>query len=260
MTKLSAHASDEFVKIMLIGRSGCGKTGALTSLVKAGYSLKIVDFDNGLDALVNHIKEECPEKINSVDYITFRDNYAAGPAGPIIKGAPTAYVRGVKALDQWEDKSTPSEWGKETILILDSLTAFARAAFAWSRGMAPGIKDPRQWYNTAQDSIENVLAMLTAEAFATNVIVISHIDFVQQGDGSVKGYASSIGKALGPKIPRYFNTLLLSETVGFGKTVKRKIKTMPTSMIDVKNPAPMHIAPEYDISDGLAKIFETLKK
>lgn len=260
MPALSDHQSNEFVKILFIGSSGAGKTGALTSLVKAGYKLKIVDFDNGLDALVNHVKEECPTKLASISFQTFRDKYAAGPAGPIIKGAPTAYVRAVKSFDKWEDDTIPAEWGADTILVVDSLTSFARAAFAWARGMNPSSKEPRQWYATAQESMEQVIAMLTSEAFRCNVIVISHVDIVTAPDGSVKGYASSIGKALGPKLPRYFNTMVLSETSGFGKAVKRKIKTVPTALIDVKNPAPMRIDAEYEISDGLAKLFAALKK
>lgn len=260
MPALTKHSSNEFVKLLLIGTSGAGKTGALTSLVKAGYKLRVVDFDNGLDALVNHIKEECPDKLNQVEYQTFRDKYSAGPAGPIIKGAPTAYVKGVKAFDKWDDDSTPAEWGPDTILVVDSLTALGRAAFAWAKGMNPTAKEQRQWYFTAQDSLEQVVAMLTSEAFRVNVIVISHIDLREQPDGTTRGYASTIGSALGPKIARYFNTLILSETSGFGKNIKRKLKTLPTAQIDVKTPAPMRTEAEYEISDGLAKLFEILKK
>jgi hypothetical protein len=78
-------------------------------------------------------------------------------------------------------------------------------------------------------------------------------------NGTFKGFASSVGKALGPKIPRFFNTLLLSETSGSGKNVKRKIKTLPTGLIDLKNPAPMKMEAEYEISDGLLQIFNILK-
>lgn len=258
MPALSTHSSSEFVKLLFIGASGAGKTGALTPLVKAGYSLRILDLDNGLDALVNHVKDECPQNIDAVQFQTFRDKYKAGPAGPMIQGAPTAYVKSIKALDKWEDDSIPSTWGPDTILVIDSLTALGMAAYQWAKGMNPSSKEKRQWYMAAQESIEQVIAMVTAEAFQTNVIVISHIDIREQ-DGITKGFASSIGKALGPKLPRFFNTMVLSESSGQGKSVRRRLKTVPTALIDLKTPAPMRIEAEYPLESGLATLFDKLK-
>jgi len=103
-----------------------------------------------------------------------------------------------------------------------------------------------------------LIANVTSDGFETNVIIITHVEMTEQ-NGIMKGFASAIGKALGPKIPRFFNTMVLSEVSGSGKNVKRKIKTLPTGMIDLKTPAPMRIDAEYDISDGLAKIFAALQ-
>ena len=51
MPSLSAHQSNDYVKLLLCGDSGSGKSGALASLVGAGYKLRILDMDNGLDSL-----------------------------------------------------------------------------------------------------------------------------------------------------------------------------------------------------------------
>ena len=260
MPKLAERQNSALVKILFIGSSGAGKTGALTSLVKEGYRIRILDFDNGLDALAAHVKHECPDKLDRIDFETCADAYKSSPAGPQIAGAPKAFVQGTKFMDQWSDGTKPMEWGPETVFVLDSLTNFARAAFAWARGMNPGAREPRQWYKTAQDAVEDVLAMLTSAQFNCNVIVISHVDIREQADGTVKGFASSIGAALGPKIPRFFNTMLLSETSGMGKTVRRRIKTVPTSLIDLKNPAPFKIEAELPIETGLAQVFKTLRQ
>jgi len=125
--------------------------------------------------------------------------------------------------------------------------------------MNPSSKDPRQWYKAAQDLVEDLIANVTSDAFETNVIVISHIEWTETQAGLTKGYASSIGKALGPKIPRFFNTMLMSEIKGSGKNMRRTIQTIPTSLIDLKNPAPMRIEAEYPIETGLAEIFKKLK-
>jgi len=119
--------------------------------------------------------------------------------------------------------------------------------------------DPRQWFFAAQQAVENIVALLTSEAFHSNVILIAHINYRELQDGSTRGYPSAIGSALGPTIPKYFNTLVQAETVGSGKTLRRRIRTIPTAMIDLKNPAPFKIEAEYELGTGLAELFEKLK-
>jgi len=258
MQSLDQHKSSDYVKLIFIGNSGAGKTGALTPLVQAGYELRIIDLDSGLDALVNHVKEINPKLLSTIEFESFRDKMKMTASGPAVIGSPKAYVQTLNALEKWGDGSDPAKWGPKRILIIDSLTNLGRAAFQWARAANPMSKDPRQWYKTAQDLIEDLIANITSDAFETNVIVISHVEMVDS-NGLTKGFVSSIGKALGPKIPRFFNTMLLSETSGSGKQVKRKIKTLPTGLIDLKNPAPMKIDAEYEISDGLLQIFNILK-
>ena len=71
MPTLDQHQSNDLTKMIILGDPGSGKTGGLCSLVKAGYKLAIIDFDNGLDSLVQYIKHECPDKIKNVHYVTF---------------------------------------------------------------------------------------------------------------------------------------------------------------------------------------------
>lgn len=259
MASLSDHASSDFTKILYIGDSSTGKTGSLVSLVEAGYKLRILDMDNGLDSLKAYVKKQCPDKINNVDYETVRDKFKSSAAGPVIDGQPKAYVNAVKLMDKWSDESLPKDWGPETIFVLDSLTRLGDAALAWAKGMNPGAKDGRQWYGVAQDSLENVLSLLTSDEFHANVIVISHVKIIERQDGTYKGYVNAVGSALGPTIPTYFNTLVLAETSGSGVSARRKIKTVPTGMIDLKNPAPFAVLPELPLESGLATLFQTLK-
>ena len=57
MPKGSAHTSAIITKMLLIGASGSGKTGALASLAAAGYKLRILDYDNGLDFLMRYMRK-----------------------------------------------------------------------------------------------------------------------------------------------------------------------------------------------------------
>jgi len=258
VVKLSEHKGGRFVKFIYIGDSGTGKTGSLASLALAGYKLRVLDMDNGLSSLREYIAKDDPAKLELVDYETRRDKYKSGPGGPVIAGQPRAYVEATKLMTQWSDGTIPAEWGEDTIFVLDSLTHFSNAAFEWAKGMNPLSREPRQWYSQAQKSIETVLALLTSEAFEANVVVISHVKYIEQ-NGVLKGVANSIGQALGPIIPSYFNTMMLAEMAGSGKNVRRVIKTRPTNLIALKNPAPFKVQDTYPLETGMIELFNKLK-
>ena len=260
MAKLSTHQSTDFTKLVYIGESGTGKTGSLTSLVEAGYKLRILDFDNGLDILRLFINHSDKSLIDNVDYITLRDKFKSDKRlGAKVDGVPTAYTKAVGFINKWDDESIPSEWGPKTIFVLDSLTQLGRAAFRWALAMNPSIKDRRQIYGAAQEALYILLELLTSDEFKTNVIIISHVDIRETEQGIAKGYVSAIGAALGPKIPQLFNTILLAESKGSGDRVKRTITTVPTNLIDLKNPAPFALDKSLPLETGLATVFSTLK-
>lgn len=264
MTKLSAHQSGRYTKLICIGDSGVGKTGALTSLVTepesegGGYELGILDLDNGLDSLKQFIARVDPKLLDKVDYETIRDPLKSGASGPAIDAK--AFVEAIKLLTKWTDGSDPAKWGPKKVFVLDTTTSLGKSALAWAEKQTPSAKDPRQWYFAAQRAFENIIAMVTSEEFETNVIINAHINRKDLEDGTpAKWFPTAVGSALGALIPRYFNTMLLVENSGTGINVKRKIKTAPTAFLDLKNPAPFKISAEYDIDKGMAQIFKALR-
>lgn len=257
MVKFSKHHASKYVKILYIGDSGTGKTGSLVSLVKAGYKLKILDLDNGLDALFQFTHRECADNIDNIDYETRRDAIIPGKMGPIIQS--NIYVEATKLMTEWSDGTQPCEGGENEVFVIDSLTALGNSALEWARRQNPTAKDKRQWFFTAQLSIEHIIGMLTSEAFHANVIVITHINYKELQEGKEKGYPNAVGSALGPKIPKYFNTMVQAQVEGFGKTMRRTISTVPTEILDLKNPTPFRIEENYPLGDGLAELFKKLK-
>jgi len=256
--------------MIVLGDPGTGKTGALTSLVKAGYWLGILDYDNGLEVLKQFLKHEYPEGLENVEYRTLRDKRKATSAGSIIDGPATAFADGLKMLDRWQykqrdgsqiDLGPPAEWGANRVFVLDSGTLCARSAYDWREQLIPrgksGLYDPRAVYFDAQKAMEALIAGITSEQFRTNVIFITHVNYVDNEDGTRKGYPNAIGKALSPTIGAYFNSIAQCETKTGGKRI---IRTTPTALIDLKNPAPFAMLPEYPISTGLADFFAVLRK
>lgn len=269
MPSLADHQSNEYTKLLLIGDAKSGKTGSLVSLVKAGYKLRILDFDNLLEVLKQYVYKECPDKIGNVEYRTLRDKRKATPLGSIIAGQPKAYIDAVKMLDRWQyklddgtevDLGPPAEWGPECILVIDSLSRMSDAAYDFREPLTPkseqGKYDGRAVYGDAQDAIENNLANLTSGNFCTNVIVIAHIRYLDLPDGTKKGFPQSVGSALSPQIPQYFPSVVLYSNKGG----KRTLQTNSTPLIDLANPKPFEMAASYPIETGLADFFKILRE
>lgn len=268
MPSLANHQSNDFTKLLLIGDAKSGKTGSLVSLVKAGYKLRILDFDNLLDVLKYMIEKECPDQIGNVEFRTLRDKRKSSALGPIIDGQPKAFVNAIKMLDHWKytedgvevDLGKPSEWGPDCILVLDSLSRLCDAAYDFREPLTPtgkqsGEKDLRAVYGDAQDAVENLLAMLTSSTFATNVIVIAHVMYMEVPGAGQKGFPQGVGQKLSPKIPQYFPSVILYNNTGG----KRTLQTNSTPLIDLANPKPFAMAKSYPIETGLAQFFEVLR-
>jgi len=256
--------------MLVEGDSGSGKTGGLASLVKAGYWLGIIDMDNGLDSLKAFIERTCPDKVDNVEFRTIRDKRKSAPIGSVIDGTPTAFRQATEMLDRWKykdddgnivDYGPPAEWGPDKILVIDSLTFLSDAAFDAGELLVPrgagGKYDERAVYRNAQKAIGYVLGLLSSKHFRTNVIVNSHIRYIDNEDGTRKGYPTAVGSALSPQIPRWFNSVALCTTKVGGKRV---IQTSATNLIDLKNPKPFDMKPEYPIETGLADFFAVLRK
>lgn len=269
MTSLADLEKNQFVKMILLGNAGSGKTGALASLVGAGYNLRILDYDGNLDPLAKFVKHDFPTATGNVDFRSLADKLKASDAGAILDGSPKGFVDGLKMLDKWAytdlkgvtvDLGPPSKWGQKSILVIDSLTFMSDAAYRWADFMNPGVKDKRQVFFTAQQAIEKMLAMLKAPTFETNVIVLAHIQYQQHQDGTMKGFPNSVGSALGPQIPAYFTSIAMMETTGVDRSVTRSIRTIPTALVDLRNPNPFEMAATLPIKTGLADFFKTVLK
>lgn len=268
MPSLADHQSNTTTKLLLIGDAKSGKTGSLVSLVKAGYKLRIMDLDNLLDILKYMILKECPDKIGNVEFVSIRDKRKAGPTGPVIVGAPKAFSTVLSMTDVWKYKEgdteinlgRPDEWGgEEAILVVDSLSRLCDAAYDYYETIEPrgkkGEYDGRAVYGSAQDGVESWLAHIASKNYNTNVIVICHIAYQEQPDGTTKGFPQGVGQKLSPKIPQYFPSVILYTNKGG----RRTIQTNSTPLIDLANPKPFEMAKEYPIDTGLAQFFEVLR-
>lgn len=280
MPSLASHQSGDVCKLLYIGESGAGKTGSLVPLARAGYRLCILDFDNGLDVLAKILQsptnlDKTPKSpaqlaidqkaLANVFFKTCTDKRKTVGGKIIPAGVPQAWSKGITMLDNWVDgdiKLGPaSSWDSKTILVIDSLTLMSMAAFMHvltlngRAGAQPQIQD----WGAAMQLIEDLLGLLYSDDIACNVIVISHITYVEREDGMSKGYPNTLGNKLPPKVGRYFNSLLLAKSKGSGDNVKRTIRTTNEGSIELKNPIPGVLPSELPLETGMLTFFEAVR-
>lgn len=269
MPSLSHHQSNDYVKLLLLGDAKSGKTGSLVSLVTAGYKLRILDFDNLLDILKYMILEQCPDKIENVEFRSLRDKRKATALGHVVDGQAKAFPDAIKMIDHWKytsddgeliDLGRPDAWGSDCILILDSLSRLCDAAWDFREPLVPkgksGDYDVRALYGDTQDAVEAVLAHLTSPRFCTNVIVIAHGQYMELPDKTQKIFPQGVGQKLSPKIPQYFPNYVRYKN----QNGKRTIQLNSDAMIDLANTNPTAFAGKsLPIETGLAEFFAALR-
>ena len=262
MGKLSDHPSSVTTKMLLLGDSGAGKSGSLASLADAGYNLRIMDLDNGIDVLANLLKSGgySKEALGRVDYETLTDKMK-GVNGKLMPAKASVWQRAVGLLDNWKTETSDfgpiSTWTPKDVLVIDSLSMLSTAAvnFVLAMNARLGQKPHLSDWGDAQDMIEKLMQMLYDDGVKCNVIVNTHIVYIGEEGSAQRGYPSCAGSKLPPKIGRYFNSILMIKSQGSGTMVKRKIITNSTPLVELKNTAPMRVKPDYPIETGLAEYF-----
>lgn len=258
MSTLDQHQSSSIVKLLNIGESGTGKSGALASLAKAGYRLWILDYDNGLDILANILRDD-KEALRRITYKTLRDNVSMAGGVPKLKPPITAYKEAGKTLAEWGmDKFTPDD-----VVVIDTLTTLSQAAFneALFVGGRLNLRPQQNDYGWMGDSVLLLLDGLTGDDLNCNFIVNTHIRFFSSDDEtqtSARGLPNAKGQMISKDIGKFFNTVVHTRTVGSGPATRRVISTQPQGVVEVKSSAPTSVKPTYPIDTGLADLFKDI--
>lgn len=267
MATLNNFTPGASIKALLCGDPGTGKTGSLASLVKAGYNLRIMDFDKGVAPLVGILKKEpnAAELLARVDSVPLGD--------PVKKGKPTQALAWIKAQDllmgkdDWKDYGPIETWDSSTVLVVDSLSHNGRCIMnfvlhqAGRLGAKSGVKggiEMSHW-GSAMEEQEVFLATLYDDSIRCHVLVLAHISIKELEDGTVKGMPSGLGSKWPPRIGSYFNNLFTYRVIGSGPGLKRVISTKGSTLIAGKSES-LDLPLELPIETGLATIFEIIKK
>jgi hypothetical protein len=296
-------------KVLLIGKSGAGKTGALASLVASGYNLRIIDTDKGVRPLRSLlmdsrypydklIKASGVDLNQAVRYVPIDTAMKLRTITRRLPGegnkttsetllAPTdarAWTNVLDLLDRWKEGDVDfggvRSWGLKDILVLDSFSTLARCAYYFSQSLNNrlGSRDSGYDYQRdvgeAQSQLTRLLELLYDSGIGCNVIVTSHITWVDESQGVASrpreatrdgpivlsnpdGYPSAIGRALSPQMGKYFNDVFVVRASGAGGSVTRTISTVPQDGVVAKNSVFMERS--YPVASGMAQIFAAIR-
>lgn len=265
MPNITAHQSATVTKMLVLGDSSAGKTGALAALAAAGYNLRILDVDNGLDILRDYLTNPAspyPKDASSrVEFETLTDPMKP-QGGRLIPVKATVWQKSIGLLDNWKtataDYGNISTWKDRDVLVIDTLSFLADHAlkFILSLNLRLGQRPQLQDWGEAQMLVMGLLEKLYDESVGCNVIVNCHIKYMEDENKIQKCFPESVGKALSPKIGRYFNNVVLVKTVGKGD---HRISTVSTNLLELKTSSPLKVQKEYPIQTGLADLFKDLR-
>jgi hypothetical protein len=290
MPSLADMPEAPLIKMMYAGVSGTGKTGSLVSLAQAGYRLWVLDMDKeGIQVLRNVCLFDPKTKLarpggqqllSRIQYQALTDKIRPINGIPTVTGSPEAFKSIGKHLADWNgDKSVPpiDKWTDRDILVLDSLTGTGDSAMRYTQ-LKAGRLNQRPYledWGQAIAYLEQLVEMLTDPYIPCHVIIITHVKYVGGGGADpgggaenddmgevglpIKGFPNALGKQLPATIGRFFNTIVLADTVGEGAAQRRKIFTTPRNRVDLKTVNPAKTKSEYELDSGLAALFADLR-
>jgi hypothetical protein len=255
MPNLEQYEQSRLVKALILGVSGSGKTGGLTSLVEAGYNLYILDFDSGLGYLTGWLKKNRPELLNHVHFERITTDLSIIGGTLRMVGTPLFYTKAIKTIAQWEKEKVLNE---NSILVIDSVTMLSSLITKHVQALDGKFEGPpnQKHYGAVAAMLKDFFSYLYSDKLPTNVLVHAHIHEDTNETGAIISKAPEvIGGTLRRGLPAYFDDMWLLERRGG----KRVYITTGMPMLELKASDP-DVPAKVEHPDGLAQIFEIIRK
>lgn len=276
------------VRGLILGYPGGGKTGAIAALLKAGFKVRLQDFDGNPDPILRNVPRSV---LKNLDIMQLKGLDPAKMGDKVMEsdGIPQAFPTAVKAVtDGWKytkadgtkvDLGRLKDWGPDTVYVLDSMTTMGESAM-WRASklknrIAGEITDGV--YGLAMGEQERFIKYLMQDGIRAHVLVLGHLRIIgprdiRKGDSDIlidtkraiadlitpRLFPSALGWALPQTIGKEFPMILLARRVVRGNKVTHELTDVSGEELDLKYPGgklPDKLTVE---DDGLLKVFEEL--
>lgn len=301
------------VCILICGKPGSGKTGSTIALAEAGYNLRIMDYDGNTKPIEVYAS---PEAQARYDAVRLGDAMVSGTDLLEVK-TPTGYRDGLRLMDRWRYETLPNgvervlgrpprnfktgedmpdnppptgvvtdlgcskDWGPDTVVVLDGLTAQGECIMSKVMDMMNRVKTDRvdTAYGIAMGEQRDFIKRVRAPHNRFHFIAFAHMKMIgpqdyrggKGGDSEIakmkkeqesnlmetRWYPTVLGRQLPQEFARLFPVQLLYENEDTNKGVRQRIWTTPRMEVDLKVPA-LGLPNSLPISDGLLTVFKAL--
>jgi hypothetical protein len=280
-------------RMLIEGYPGTAKTGCIASLLNAGYKVRMIDFESNYAPLLQFTD---PSALVNLDIQTFQDQYRMDHNDHMVPlGRPSSFNDAMRALKEWKYKDedgtevnlgSSHEWGRDTVIVVDSITANSEAVIRRTEAMA-NRKMQLQDYGAAVDdqlAFFQALARYNPDKPDYNgyhLVVLGHIQMIGPKEIEKKKNATEIDltnqdirmeaaellptrlypiaatKNFSMKIGKEFSSIVVAEVKTVLGKPQRRLSCTLREEIDTKMPA-RSFKPDYPVETGLADIFSAL--
>ena len=218
------------IKVLLIGDSGSGKTYSIRTLLNAGITPMCIFTENSFDVLGDTPKEKLHwmyippshDDVSSLMEVAKRISVMNADqlqkTHDMTRASTNQYMPFLQALMTYKCDRTGqsfgnvSTWGTDKCLVIDSLSGLTIAATKLAVGEKYAMTQPE--FQIAMKTIENLINQICT-GFKCHSVVTAHAEReVDEVNGGVKIYASTLGRKLAPLLPRYFTDVILAKRLG----------------------------------------------
>lgn len=269
MTTPSLPPSVPGVNVMLCGTSGSGKTHSLRTLLDAGLEVFVLFTEPGMEVLADtpsdrlhwhYVPPASPDfadMITSAEKINTMSIKMLSDLPDINKRKYTEFIDVLTTLSNFKCDRTGQaygsvdSWGPDRVLVVDSLTGLSLSAMNLVTGSKP-VKCLADW-GIAIDNLERLLTKLCVDT-KCHFVLLSHLEReVDEVTGGTSLMASTLGRKLAPKLPRFFSDVVHVKRSNDGKFVW----STTTSNVDTKT---RNLARKEDLPPSFVPIIESWKK
>jgi hypothetical protein len=218
--KLTDLQAEDYVKLLLLGESGMGKT-----VLACGFPLpiKVFDFDNKVSSAAKFYSADA-ERLKGIDV----EQYAGLP----LKERMARFLGDVKKIEALQHANQPLPF---KTLVLDSLTTLTNAILEdYKKVSQLGIKRALADVNAMQDyqllQIHLTQLITGLLSLKCNVVVIGHTQLEKdETTGAMKNNILMPGQ-LAFKLPIYFEEVYLAKINAKGERVLQTQSDAKTSL------------------------------
>jgi hypothetical protein len=253
-----------------MGRSGSGKTYALSTLLEAGLETFVISTEpHGIESLLDAVREKKldPSKLHwkyvqptrpgfdtlesLAKLISVSDQKSLSDARPTNR-SEAAFIELLRTFQNFKDDKDGREYGplrnfdSTRAVVVDSLSGVSSMAMDLTIGDKV-TANPGEW-GIAMRNLDKFILACTSDLKCFFVLT-AHIE--PEADlitGISKVMVSTLGKKLAPQLPKFFSEVVLAEAIPEGD-IKKFLWSTNTPNVDLKNrslPVSSKLRPSFE--------------